>query len=65
MGSRGHFDHAGGRLQRPQHVAEVVSSWSMASVAEAYQALRGDPFRTAVTFVAEIGMWRRSTPCVS
>ena len=48
------------RLARlTQHVTEVVSSWSMAPVVEAYQALRGVAFPTAVTFVAEIGDVRR------
>ena len=48
------------RLERlTQHVTEVVSSWSMAPVVEAYQALRGVAFLTAVTFVAEIGDVRR------
>src|SRR3954464_4456647 len=44
------------RLERlTQQVAEVVSSWSMAPVVEAYQSMRGVAFLTAVTFVAEIG----------
>src|SRR4029453_11372673 len=48
------------RLERlTQQVAGVVSSWSMAPVVEAYQALRGVAFLTAVTFVAEIGDVRR------
>ncbi len=48
------------RLERlTQQVAEVVSSWAMAPVVEAYQALRGVPLLTAVTFVAEIGDVRR------
>src|SRR4051794_30778877 len=38
---------------------EVVCSWSRAPVVEAYQALRGVAFLTAVTFVAEIGDVRR------
>src|SRR5690242_6385179 len=54
------IDDAETRLERlTQHVAEVVSSWSMAPVVEAYQALRGVAFLTAVTFVAEIGDVRR------
>src|SRR4051812_3022744 len=54
------IDDAETRLERlTQHVAEVVSSWSMALVVEAYQALRGVAFLTAVTFVAEIGDVRR------
>ena len=38
-----------------QQVTDVVSTWSMASVIEAYQAMRGVAFLTAVTFVAGIG----------
>ena len=54
------IDDAETRLERlTQHVAEVVSSWSLAPVVEAYQALRGVAFLTAVTFVAEIGDVRR------
>jgi transposase len=54
------IDDAETRLERlTQQVAEVVSSWSMAPVVEAYQALRGVAFLTAVTFVAEIGDVRR------
>src|SRR4051812_32462952 len=48
------------RLERlTQHVAEVVGSWSMAPVVEAYHSMRGVAFLTAVTFVAEIGDVRR------
>jgi transposase len=48
------------RLERlTQQVAEVVATWSMAPVVEAYQALRGVALLTAVTFVAEIGDVRR------
>src|SRR3954469_7469021 len=48
------------RLERlTQQVAEVVGSWSMAPVVEAYQSMRGVAFLTAVTFVAEIGDVRR------
>ncbi len=54
------IDDAEARLERlTQQVAEVVSAWSMAPVVEAYQALRGVAFLTAVTFVAEIGDVRR------
>src|SRR5215203_1770350 len=54
------IDDAEARLERlTQQVAEVVSSWSMVPVVEAYQALRGVAFLTAVTFVAEIGDVRR------
>src|SRR3954447_24967772 len=48
------------RLERlTQQVAEVVATWSMAPVVEAYQALCGVALLTAVTFVAEIGDVRR------
>jgi transposase len=48
------------RLERlTQQVADVVATWSMAPVVEAYQALRGVALLTAVTFVAEIGDVRR------
>ncbi|WP_404295580.1 IS110 family transposase (plasmid) [Microvirga sp. RSM25] len=48
------------RLERlTQQVAEIVATWSMAPVVEAYQALRGVALLTAVTFVAEIGDVRR------
>lgn len=48
------------RLDRiTQHVTVLVSSWSMAPVIEAYQAMRGVAFITATTFVAEIGDVRR------
>jgi transposase len=44
------------RLERlTDQVAEVVSSWSMSPVVDAYQAMRGVAFLTAVIFVAEIG----------
>src|SRR3712207_7569864 len=42
-----------------RNVAEMVATWSMAPVVEAYQALRGVALLTAVTFVAEIGDVRR------
>jgi hypothetical protein len=48
------------RLQRlEQQIAELVKSWSMAPVIEAYQAMRRAAFLTAVTFLAEIGDVRR------
>jgi transposase len=48
------------RLERlEQQIAGLVTSWSMAPVIEAYQAMRGVAFLTAVTFVAEIGDVRR------
>src|SRR5829696_7019905 len=54
------IEDAEARLERlTQQVSEVVSSWSMAPVVEAYQAMRGVAFLTAVTFVAEIGDVRR------
>jgi transposase len=42
-----------------QQVAEVVATWSMAPVVEAYHALRGVARLTEVTFVAAIGDVRR------
>jgi transposase len=54
------IEDAEARLERlNQQVADVASTWSMAPVVEAYQALRGVAFLTAVTFVAEIGDVRR------
>ena len=54
------IEDAEARLERlNQQVAEVVTTWSMAPVVEAYQALRGVALLTAVTFVAEIGDVRR------
>ena len=54
------IEDAEARLERlTQQVAEVVSTWSMAPVVEAYQAMRGVALLTAVTFVAEIGDVRR------
>ena len=54
------IEDAEARLERlTQQVSEIVSSWSMAPVVEAYQAMRGVAFLTAVTFVAEIGDVRR------
>jgi hypothetical protein len=38
-----------------QQLAVIVTSWSMAPVMEAYQAMRGASFIVAVTFAAEIG----------
>src|SRR3954467_11420110 len=53
-------EDAGTRLERlTRQVAEAAAAWSMAPVVEAYQALRGVAFLTAVTFVAEIGDVRR------
>ncbi len=46
-----------GRLDR--QLAELVSTWSMAPVVAACQAMRGVSFLVAVTFVAEIGDVRR------
>src|SRR3712207_8153846 len=42
-----------------RNVAEMVATWSMAPVVEAYQALRGVALLTAGIFVAEIGDVRR------
>lgn len=54
------IEDAGTRLERlERQIAELVASWSMAPVIEAYQAMRGVAFLTAVTFVAEIGDVRR------
>jgi transposase len=54
------IEGAEARLERlTRQVADVVSTWSMAPVVEAYQAMRGVAFLTAVTFVAEIGDVRR------
>ena len=54
------IEDAEARLERlDQQVAEVVPTWSMAPVVEAYQAMRGVALLTAVTFVAEIGDVRR------
>ena len=54
------IEDAQARLERlTQQIADVVTTWSMAPVVEAYQALRGVALVTAVTFVAEIGDVRR------
>ena len=54
------IEDAEARLERlTREVTEVVSTWSMAPVIAAYQAVRGVAFLTAVTFVAEIGDVRR------
>jgi transposase len=54
------IEDAQARLERlTQQIAEVLTTWSMAPVVEAYQALRGVALLTAVTFVAEIGDVRR------
>ena len=48
------------RLERlTRQVTETAAAWSMAPVVEAYQAMRGVAFMTAVTFVAEVGDVRR------
>ena len=50
-------------LQRPRRLekqlALIVPEWSMATVVEAYQAMRGASFLVAVIFAAEIGDVRR------
>jgi transposase len=54
------IEDAEARLERlTQQVTDLVSSWSMAPVVDAYQAMRGVAFTTAVTLVAEIGDVRR------
>ena len=54
------IEDAEARLERlTQQIADVLTTWSMAPVVEAYQALRGVALITAVTFVAEIGDVRR------
>jgi transposase len=48
------------RLRRlEEQLDNIVPSWSMAPVVEAYQAMRGASFLVAVTFAAEIGDVRR------
>ncbi len=47
---------AGQRLKRlEQHINQAVMNWSMRSMVNAYQALRGVNFFTAVTLSAELG----------
>jgi transposase len=54
------IEDAEARLERlNQQVAEVVTTWSLAPVVEAYQALHGVGLLTATTFLAEIGAVRR------
>lgn len=54
------IEDAGVREDRlTKEVVEIAASWLMAPVVEAYQAMRGIAFITAVTFVAEIGDIRR------
>ena len=54
------IEDAAVRLDRlSKQVAETAASWSMAPVVEAYQAMRGIAFISAVTFVVEIGDVRR------
>lgn len=54
------IEDAAQRLRRlEQQLAQIVPSWSMAPVVEAYQAMRGASFLVAVTFAAEIGDVRR------
>ena len=48
------------RLRRlEKQLALIVPEWSMATVVEAYQAMRGASFLVAVIFAAEIGDVRR------
>lgn len=50
------IEDAEARLERlTQQVTEIVTTWSMAPVIAAYQAVRGVAFLTAVTFAVEIG----------
>jgi transposase len=42
-----------------QQLRDIVPTWTMAPVVEAYQALRGVSFLVATTFVAEVGDVRR------
>ena len=55
------IEDAEARLEKilTRQVADVVSTWSMAPVVEANQAMRGVAFVPAVTFVAQIGDVRR------
>lgn len=54
------IEDAGVRLERlTKQVAETAATWSMAPVVDAYQAMRGIAFISAVTFVVEIGDVRR------
>jgi transposase len=54
------IEDAAVRLERlTKQVAATTATWSMAPVVEAYQAMRGVAFLTAVTFVVEIGDVRR------
>jgi transposase len=54
------IDDAASRLRRlEEQLREIVPTWSMAPVVEAYQAMRGISFVVAVTFVSEIGDVRR------
>lgn len=47
------------RCRLEQQLVQIVPSWSMAPVVEAYQAMRGASFVVAVSFAAEIGDVRR------
>jgi len=54
------IEDAAQRLRRlEQQLVQIVASWSMAPVVDAYQAMRGASFLVAVTFAAEIGDVRR------
>lgn len=54
------IEDAAQRLRRlEQQLVQIVPSWSMAPVVEAYQAMRGASFVVAVTVAAEIGDVRR------
>jgi transposase len=47
------------RCRLEQQLVQIVPSWSMAPVVEAYRAMRGVSFVVAVSFAAEIGDVRR------
>src|SRR5262245_11188022 len=54
------IEDAAQRLRRlDEQLKAIVSTWSMAPVVEAYQAMRVASFLVAVTFAAEIGDVRR------
>ena len=52
--------HAEERIARlTKQIEDLVPTWSMAPVVEAFQAMRGVAFVTAVTVVAEVGDFAR------
>ena len=46
-----------GRLKN--HIADILPSWSLASIVDAIQAMRGVGFIFAVTVLAEVGHFQR------